>query len=658
MHLRALLLASAGLSLMAGSVHAQQKSDTNLGEVIVTASPLGGDPDRFATIVEAVKESDIQAQGGSNLADALRDVPGVAATSFAAGASRPVIRGMDANRVKVLEDGVGSSDVSDIGPDHGIPIDPLSTRRIEVVRGAATLRYGSQAIGGVVNAIDNRIPLRLPEQALEGEALIAGNSNSGTGEGGLHLDGKVGNLALHADGYARRSSDYDTPLGVQANSFFQGDGYALGGSYFFNGGASRTGLAIAHYDSQYGIPSDDTFIQMRQTKLISGSSFKIGDGVLKTINVDLGYADYRHDEIDPAGPSLESTFKNKEWDGRIEALFGKIGPLSTAALGIQGGDRRFDAQGGGGDYLSPSHTVTGAAFAFAEAPIGPVDIQSAVRVESVTLDGTPISGLPASLNFTPVSASLGGSYQATSNLRLGLTFTSAGRAPAITELFARGPHDGPLTYETGDPGLKMERANSAETSARLKLGKARIELSAWTAKFDKYIYGQLTGRTCDDAGVCSVGGPGGLKELNYGQRDATFTGLEAKAKVPLTDALSLNLLGDSVRAHFDGGAGDVPRIQPARIGGGMDWKSEQFDAGFTAMRVGAQDHPGALETATPGYTTLDMQFTWRPKPLDGVTISLVGHNLTDEVIRNAVALNRDVVVQPGRDIRLVAVSHF
>jgi iron complex outermembrane receptor protein len=665
---RALLLASAGVFITASSAMAQSSSppirDATVGELIITASPLGGDPDRFATIVEAVTSDQIAAAGGGNLADALRDVPGVSGTSFAAGASRPVIRGMDANRVKVLEDGLSSSDVSDIGPDHGVPIDPLSTDRIEVVRGAATLRYGSQAIGGVVNAIDDRIPTRLPEDPLEGQVLVAGNTNGANGEAAVHLDGKIGDLALHADGFGRRASDYDTPLGVQDNSFFRGGGGSVGGSYFFNGGASHTGLAVVQYDAKYGIPSDTTYIDMRQTKYMSRSSLQVGDGtgVLQKVTVDLGYADYQHTENEPDG-SIISTFQNHEWDSRIEALLGKIGPFSTTAIGLQGADRRFQALGADGNYLFPTHNQSLAGFVFAEAPVGPVDIQSAIRAETDSVDGTPASNLATHRDFTPVSGSLGASLDITSNLKLGLTLTSAARAPAVTELFARGPHDGPGTFETGDPTLTMERSNSVEGTARFTLGKVRIEGSAWAAQFQNYIYGQLTGRACDGNGVCAFGGPGDLKQLNYSQRGANFSGLEAKAGLPLLTradgALSLNLLGDTVRAKFTNGGGDVPRIQPSRLGGGLAWRSKSLNASFMVMDVAAQNHPGAGETSTPGYTDLDAQIAWTPQ-IKGrdITLALVGHNLGDAVTRNAVALNRDVVVQPGRDVRLVLTSKF
>jgi iron complex outermembrane receptor protein len=668
MAIRTILLASASVVVSAGSAMAQTNSppakDSIVGEVIVTASPLGGDPDRFATIVETVNSDQIAAAGGGNLADALRDVPGVSGTSFAAGASRPVIRGMDANRVKVLEDGLSSSDVSDIGPDHGVPIDPLSTDRIEVVRGAATLRYGSQAIGGVVNAIDDRIPNRLPDTGLEGQVLFAGNTNGDNGEAAVHLDGKVGDLALHADGFGRRASDYDTPLGVQGNSFFRGGGASVGGSYFFNNGNSRTGLAVVQYDAKYGIPSDTTYINMRQTRYMSRSSLQVGDGmgVLQKVSIDLGYANYQHTENEPDG-SINSTFQNHEWDSRIETLFGKIGPFSTTAIGVQGGDRRFQALGADGAYLFPTHNQSLAGFVFAEAPAGPFDIQTAIRAETDSIDGTPASNLAAHRHFTAGSGSLGASIDVTSDLKLGLTLTSAARAPAVTELFARGPHDGPQTFETGDPTLTMERSNSVEGTARLHLGKVKIEASAWAAQFQNYIYGQLTGRMCGDADVCSFNGPGDLKELNYSQRDANFGGLEGKASLPLltqpAGALSLNLLGDTVRARFANGGGDVPRIQPSRLGGGLAWSSKSLDASFMVMEVAAQNHPGAGETPTPGYTDVDAQIAWTPQ-IKGreITIALVGHNLGDAVIRNAVALNRDVVAQSGRDVRLVFTSKF
>ncbi|MGR4863601.1 TonB-dependent receptor [Caulobacter sp. LARHSG274] len=664
MRLRSMLLtaSSAGILMAWGAGAQAQDLGHSVSEVVITASPLAGDPDRFATIVEQVSRDQVLSNGGASLADALRNVPGVAGTGFAAGASRPVIRGMDAQRVKLAENGLSSSDVSDVGPDHGVPIDPLAAEQIEVVRGAATLRYGSQAIGGVVNVINNRIPLK-PIDGIQGEATTAYSTGAATGEGTVSLDAGQGPFAVHLDGFGRRASSYDTPDGEQSNSFFRGNGYSGGASYFF-GDDSRVGASGTHYEARYGIPSDDTFIRMKQDKGAFGGSFKFGQGLLQRVNVDAGYADYTHSEIDPETNEVLSTFNNKEWDGRMEALFGATGPLSASAVGVQFQDRKFSALGEGANYLLPTHTRSGAAFAFVEAPVGALQFQGAARVEHIKIDGTPASGIATSRDYTPFSVSAGFTYDASDALRLGLTAASAARAPAQTELFARGPHDGPATFETGDPELKIERATSLEATARYKLGsEGRIEASAWAAHFNNYIYGALTGRLCDDDGVCAAGGDGELKELNYGQRDANFWGLEGKAFFPLTTVaggkLSGQVLGDYVRAKFTGGGGDVPRIQPGRFGGGLDWDNGAIDASFLVLAVSSQDHVGVADLATDGYTSVDAQVRWKPfKAKPGIGLTLVGHNLADETIRNATALNKDSVLMPGRDVRLVLSAKF
>ncbi|HKU64982.1 MAG TPA: TonB-dependent receptor [Rhizomicrobium sp.] len=624
--------------------------------IVVTATPLAGA--NLATIPTQVDADQILHQGGSSLADALSNIPGVSGTGFAAGASRPIIRGMDANRVRILENGTSSSDASDIGPDHGVPIDPISTRSIEVVRGAGTLRYGSQAIGGVVNAINNRIPLTLPDKP-SGEAQAAYDSVSDAGQGAVLGDLPIGNYAFHVDGFYRHTDNYDTPLGPQANSFFRGDGFSLGSSYFFGKDSdSRVGAALVHYDSKYGVPSDVTFINMRQTKLLTASSLNWADGLVKTLNIDGSYGNYSHEEIDPtSGNSVNATFKNKEFDGRAEALLGAIGPLTNSAVGIEIQNRQFSALGDAADYLLPTLTQNYAGFLFTEMPVGQrLHLQASGRIEDVQIEGTPFTGLKTSRGFTPLSAAIGGLFDLTDEIKLGLTGSSTARTPAPTELFARGPHDGPQTFETGDPTLKMERANSLEGTVRLRFPEFTFDGSIYTTSFDNYVYGALTGRNCDDAGSCAFGSSDELRELNYVQQSANFRGLEAKAVYDLWHieggVLQVTALADYVRATLSGGV-NVPRIPPWRAGGGLEWQSEAFDAGFQVIRVGDQNNPGQFDTSTPGYVSVDAQLSWRPFPENSkIEIALIGHNLADEVVRNAASLNKDLVVMPGRNIRL------
>jgi iron complex outermembrane recepter protein len=653
---KSLLLTAAAAAILS-PVSAQQMYAPERGSavetVVVTASPIAKHIDDTAAIITNVGRDTILSSGGGTLADALANVPGVSGSGFAAGASRPIIRGMDSARVKLVENGLSSSDVSDVGPDHGVPIDPLSTQNIEVVRGAATLRYGSQAIGGVVNALNNRVPIVLPEKTFSGEAETAYASAANTGEVSLLTDIAAGDFAIHADGFYRNSGNYGTPLGTQANSFFVGNGFALGSSYFFDA-KDHTGLALVQYDAKYGIPSDTTYILMRQTKLISRSAFEIDAGPLKTLTIDGSYANYSHEEKNPDG-SVNTTFKNKEANVRIEQLIGALGPFSSIAVGFEASNRNYSALGVDSTYLSPTITNTFAGYIFADTPIGNrLNLETSVRLENVHVTGTPASDLRTSRDFTPISGAAGLLYTATDWLKLGLTASTAGRAPAQTELFARGGHDGPGTFETGDALLKTERANSIEATARVKSKKFSLDLSLWSSWFDNYIYGDLTGRTCDDDGNCAADDSGELRELFYRQSGAHFRGLEGKGRYQIWDTgtgvLSVEFQGDVVRATLAGG-GNVPRIPPWRAGGGLVWDGDAFDAEFNVMQIGKQTEFGVFDSATAGYTDVSARLSL--PVADGWSLDLIGRNLADEVERNAASFNKDTVIAPGREVRVV-----
>ncbi|MBV9569848.1 MAG: TonB-dependent receptor [Alphaproteobacteria bacterium] len=646
-----LALLASGVEIADRSAYGADSVET----VVVTASPIAQDKDQFATIVESLGRDELLKTGSENLGDSLAKLPGITATDFAAGASRPVIRGFDANRVRLLEDGLSSSDVSDVGPDHAVPIDPLAAQRIEVVRGAATLRYGSQAIGGVVNVLNNRVPLTLPDQPLSGDFSGSYGTGSNLEEGSALLDARLDRFAFHADGFARSTGDYDIPHGVQPNSFFEGDGISLGSSYFI-GDNSRVGAAIVHNDARYGIPSDTTFIRMHQTKYIERSSLALDAGPLQTLNVDAGYVDYTHTEIDPIDGPL-AVFNNKEWDTRAESVFGQMGPFSATAFGIQWQNRDFEGIGEARGYLLPTATASEAAFAFTQLPLLPdFRLEAGARVEHVDASGTPASLIPTEAHFTPVSGSTGALWDATEKLKLGLTLSSAARAPAQTELFAKGPHDGPGTFEIGDPDLTIERANSLEGTVRYRVSDVQFEGSLWGTQFTNFIYGQLTGRTCDDNGNCVDNDSRDFKELLYKQKDARFWGAEGKVSIPFGDwrggSFDADLQGDYVRATFNDG-GNVPRIPPYKLGAGLNWASERIDAGFMFFNVGRQDQIGAGETPTKGYNSLEVVVGWRPfSEHPGVQLNLVGHNLTNDVQRSAVSINKDEVEMPGRDVRL------
>ncbi|MXO59734.1 TonB-dependent receptor [Altererythrobacter salegens] len=654
--MRFLFLAGVAAAALHPQIAAAQDQSGGEDEIFVTASPFGHESDDTPAITSSVDSDDILKSGGASIADALSKVPGVSGTGFASGASRPVIRGMDSNRVRLLENGTSVSDVSDVGPDHGVPIDPLAARRIEVVRGAATLRYGSQAIGGVVNAINDRVPMQLPGAPLSGEVTGSYGTVDDAWQGSGLVDAALGNIALHADAFVRDTGDYETPLGTQDNSWFRGHGEAFGGSYFFGGGDSHVGAAIEQYDAKYGIPGETSFIDMTQTKVLTRSSFALGSGLLKALSLDGSYADYRHSEIDGGEPV--ATFTNTEYDVRAELLLNPIDMLANAAFGAEYQHRDFAALGEASSYLLPTTTESVAGYVFVDMePMYRLHVEVSGRVENVDEIGTPVSGIATSRSFTPLSGAIGALYEVSDEVKVGLLFSGTGRAPGITELFARGPHDGPGTFEFGDPDLQIERANSLEASLRVRSGAFQFEGSVYSSWFKRFIYGDLTGRTCDEDGLCTTAPDGDFREMFYRQQGAHFRGVEGKASYALLDApsgkLEANLLGDYTRATLDDG-NNVPRIPPWRIGGGLDWESDRFDAGFSVTRVAPQDKAGAYDTPTPGYYDIGAQVSWRPfASQPGIEFAVIGQNLANEVARNAAALNKDLVVMPGRNVRFV-----
>ena len=357
-----------------------------LPEVVVTASPFATALDETAAPVTVVTRDEIVASPASTIGALLKDKPGIAESSFAAGASRPIIRGLDNTRVRVQENGIGSADVSVLSEDHGVSIDPFS----------ATLRYGSEAIGGVVNILNDRIPTEFPKDGFDGEASASYGTVDEGRSGSAEINAASGNVVWHADGFARKTDDYRIPGRGhrQDETWTETSGVSGGASYFFDADEfdGYVGAALIHYDSKYGIPAPEdpanpVHIDMNQTKLQVASALDFPDGPFSELNVTGGYSDYTHGEIDLAGVT-GSRFDNKEWEGRAELLHRAIGPF-TGAIGVQAHGRDLSAAGEGGELLAPAETDAAAAFIFEEMPLmGEVlKVQAAARAEHVERDG-------------------------------------------------------------------------------------------------------------------------------------------------------------------------------------------------------------------------------------------------------------------------------
>ena len=612
---------------------------------------------------------EIEAKQGQTITDTLAQKPGISASMFAAGASRPIIRGLDNNRVRVQEDGIGSHDVSALSEDHAIPIDPYAADRIEVVRGPATLRYGSQAIGGVVSVENERVPTFMPANGFSGQ-IVGGYSSVDEGkDGAFKTTAGVNGIVVHADAFKRQSEDYDTPLGKQVNTFVDSEGFSVGSSLV--GSDGYAGVAIAHFESLYGIPGETTRIDMRQDKVLSKGEWRVSSNGIAAIRYWFGATDYAHNEVSPDG-DIGSRFTNQEQEGRIEIqhlpFLTSLGEVSGAA-GVQIDHRKVTGLSFGGDnLLEPASTDVAAGFWFEELQVSkPLRLQAAARLEQADVSGVGIEDplgaaivKPRDRSFTPVSGSLGALYELPLGVVARLTGQYVERAPEAPELFSKGAHDATGTFEIGNPDLTKEKASTIELGFKRANGAFRFDTSAYYTRYNAFIYKQLSGVFCGGT-LTSCGVEDELKQLVFQQRDATFYGVELAAQYDVAPiwrgVWGIDAQYDFVHAEFDGGE-NVPRIPPQRLGGGLYYRDAQWFARAGILHAFDQDRIGNNETPTSGYTLVSAELSYTTK-LSGAsgllpeyTVGIKAENLADDEVRNHSSFKKDNVLEPGASVRV------
>jgi iron complex outermembrane recepter protein len=665
--------------------------------------------DQFATIT-VLPNGELRRNGAATLGDLLFEKPGITGSEFAPGASsRPIIRGLDVNRVRIQEDGIGANGASDLGEDHFVPVDPLTSDQVEVIRGPATLRFGSQAIGGVVESTNNRIPTIIPDRGINAEFRGAGTSvNSGI-DGAALLDAGGGNFAMHADAFGRTGQNYRIPSypylvppnpvdapnatqpsnfnGRQPNSAAQSNGGSVGGSYIFNGGFF--GIAVTQNDALYHIPGIDgedhnTRIDAHQTKLISKGEWRSPTALIDTIRFWGGVTDYKHNELgladdtNLASDGIRQTFTNQEQEARAETQlvpFDLRFATLTTAIGVQSGHQRLTAPSPDNAGLwDPNTNWRVAGYTFNEFKFSPsTKAQIAGRIEEVSLSGIGrsfdpaglVASTPASPSYTPKSVSIGLLQNFAWDLVGSITAQYVERAPKPAELFSGGGHDATNTFDKGNPNLKIEAAESVEVGLRRGIGAFRFEATAYYTRFNGFIFRALTGNTCNgDTGACGPG-VGDLNEALYSQANAIFRGTEFQSQwdiIPVANGfVGIENQFDFVRATFTDGT-NVPRIPPMRVGGGLYWRNDAWLARVRLLHAFAQNDVAPIaETPTPGYDDLRAEISYtaktakpRANQLSEMTFGFVGTNLLNQDIRNSVSYTKDQVLLPGAGVRLFA----
>jgi iron complex outermembrane receptor protein len=701
----------------AREVHAQ--AATTLEEISVTsvspiqparpARPAGGDvapaparpsgdvpigvlpvPTNTFSPVTVVAREQIVRDQPRTLGDALFDRPGISSTTYAPGASsRPIIRGLDQARVRIQENGVVNNGVSDLGEDHTVPINPLVSDRIEVIRGPATLRYGSGAIGGVVSAENNQVPTFIPLNGYTGQ-VTTGYSTVDNGRlGAATVDAGHDGIAVHADGFKTAADNYAIPGGIQRNSYNESQGGSVGISAI--GDRGFVGVAFSHYDSLYAIPGGEqeinrTRLDPRQDRVLSRGEYRPLDGPIEVIRYWAGYSVYRHDEIgigEDGIDGIQATFKSRESEGRVELQHVPVAlpfGVLTGAVGFQSGRRVLNSLGEA--FLPPTEYRSNAVYLFEELAVGNgLRFQAAGRIEGDRTSSTaaqfpsgyvPAPGFedplqyPLTRRFAPKSASIGALQELPYGFVASLNGSYSERAPTAYELFSQGPHDATATFDIGDPTLRLERARTVEASIRHAIGLLRFEATGYYTRYTGFVFRNYTGVRCDDD-FASCGSGEELRQTLYQQQNATFYGAEIIGQydaIPVGDGwFGIEGQFDAVRAKLDDGS-NVPRIPPYRVGGGVFLRANGWFARLNLLHAFDQTRIASFETPTAGYNDLRAEVSYT-KPLDPlvygaseITLGLQGRNLLDDDIRNAASFKKDEILLPGRNVRLFLTARF
>ncbi|RDV28009.1 TonB-dependent receptor [Alteromonas aestuariivivens] len=685
---------------------------TSMDNIVVTATALQTSVLESVTPVSVIGAEQLRKIQAPTLGETLKATPGVHSTYFGPVSSSPVIRGNDGPRVKIVQNGLDVSDVSRVGPDHNVAANTSSATQVEVLRGPATLQYGSGAIGGVINVVDKRIPKQVP-YALEGEAELR---YSGADKGQfakVDVTAGKGNLAYHFDGFIRETEDVripgyaslnpdeDEPKGVLENSAMDSSSYTAGFSYVQDEG--YLGFAVEQLDNLYGVPGHEhhhedeheeqtepeadtgTQIDVDMTRYQLAGEWNDLNDTFTNIRFAASYTDYQHAELE--GQEIGTVFSNKGSDLRLTANHGGTGAWH-GVIGVQYHNADYEALGEEA-FTPATDTASYALFMVEQKKVGDFTVELGARferteyqagdtewelhTEHLETDHDEEHADEAHVftfdeyRFTSASFSAGVNWEYQQGHGLAVTLSRNERAPSQQELFAGGQHLATQTFEVGlvydldDTGEVSESLLGAEEEVstniditlRRFIGEWGYTVSLFYNSAGDYIYQAQTGLFTEagheeEAGAEEHGDEEGLPVFYFQQADATIYGAEAELYVDLTPNWRLEAFGDLIRAEID--SQDLPRTPPMRLGASLHYDNEVLSAEFGAVWNDSQKNVAPFESVTSGYTLLNanLQYSVFTDSVEWVMFARAD-NLTDEDARVHTSFLKEQAPLPGRN---------
>jgi iron complex outermembrane recepter protein len=573
---------------------------------------------------------------------------GIRSSFYGTNASRPIIRGLGEDRIRLLNNGLLGIDASTISPDHAPAIDGLEAQSIEVLKGASALMYGANAVGGVVNIIDNRLVNTMPAKPKTLEAFVGGASVDNSRAIAIKLGQTYGDFVFGIEGVNRKSGDYKIPAYAQSEELraqtldetqdkipnSHGDFTAFGANAAYIGKNFNIALSARHQDSNYGIPNEEAHIDMEQDKLDFAANLKLGK-LIENISLSGSFGDYTHGEIEDSG-EIGTVFNMQGHEIRLDARH-KVIKGFDGLFGLQTSDRDFEANGEEA-FIKPGNQKNIGIFYIENFERGKFNSQIGLRSEN-----TKYSGQVGDVDFNSQSASLNFGYKPIANLNLGAMVAITERIPTETELFADGPHAATQSYEKGNANLKLETAKSAEFSIRYRPSNKNFEFNLWQADFDNFINFANSGAIEDDLPLYEVV-----------QKDAKLQGFEIQYEQYLGHAynadFNLDLGIDYVRGKYDD-ATNIARMPPMAFNSAINANFDQFSARFEYQHLNAQNKLAQFETKTQSADIFNISTTYRSKTIEHLEYRLLLSNIGNAQIREHTSVLKDYLPKPGRSLR-------
>ncbi|UTW54413.1 TonB-dependent receptor [Kordiimonas sp. SCSIO 12610] len=667
------------------TVNAQSTTDHNeVEEIIVSSSPIQTTSTNVAQGISILTGEELDRLGSTTLGDTLDSLPGISQTAFGPSASRPIIRGLGGDRIRILIAGIGTIDASTTSVDHALALDPETAEKIEVLRGPATLLFGNNAAGGAINVFDGRIPTQLPEDGVEGQAKAEydtnGNEFNTTGSVTFAAGDK---LALHADISYLDRGDIDIPgfatsdalraqlaaegeeveeeEGTVASTAQERTAGSFGASYI--GETGFFGVNVSFFDNTYGLPvveeeeeeeggegeeegeEEGISIDQDQFRLDFLGEVESDFLIFEKTKFRFGYADYEHVELE--GDEIGTQFSNEGWESRVEFVQKEVEGLK-GAWGFQIRDRDFSAIGAEA-FVPPSEQVQWGLFGLQQFEDGPLLLEAGLRFERQSIE---VASTGFDRNFTGVSFSGSAIYRLENDWQVSVSGFRTERAPTVEELQSNGPHLATGVFEIGDPNLDEETAIGFELSIEKTDGPVTGGLNFFNTSYDDFIFEDFTGEIED-----------GLPVGVFTATNARFWGIEADFKWHAyedgDDSFHINAGFDFVRATDTENDNPLPRIPAfsARVGG--VYQSTNWDAYTTLEWTDSQNRVGNFQLPTDSFFDLTVGATFHPMGPEGpLHLYVEGKNLFDEEIRYATSFLAQTVPAPGARVRFGAKVTF